>query len=60
MATRMLRQGGVMRCCIDTLESTVVEDMDDGDTIQCMHTDDPDHQLIYRDGAWEWHRQEMT
>jgi hypothetical protein len=26
----------------------------EGQQLQCFYVDSPDHRLIFRDGAWEW------
>jgi hypothetical protein len=45
-----LRLGGVMRCCIETLDTTEVEEKE-GDVLPCKYCRS---RLIVRDGAWEW------
>jgi len=45
-----LRIGGVMRCCIETLNTTPVSE-NDGDVLPCRYCKS---QLRVRDGAWEW------
>ncbi len=54
-----VRIGGLMRCCLDT-----IDDLDhnapaaipaEGQVLQCKYApDNPDHRMIFRDGAWEW------
>lgn len=51
-----LRIGGVMRCCIHTLDE--VENVegfvqDEGTVVPCKYCKSA---LWVRDGAWEWHR----
>jgi hypothetical protein len=53
---KQLRTGGVMRCCGETLFESLVEETE-GETVQCKYTDDPLHSLIFRDGSWEWNKQ---
>lgn len=45
-----LRIGGVMRCCIATLDDALVTE-NEGDTLDCRHCSS---RLRVRDGAWEW------
>jgi hypothetical protein len=45
-----LRIGGVMRCCIATLDEAIVTE-NEGDTLHCRWCKS---QLRVRDGAWEW------
>ncbi len=45
-----LRIGGVMRCCLETLETTAVEEKE-GDILPCKYCKS---SLRVRDGAWEW------
>jgi len=56
--TYFRRPGGLMRCCLDSLDSHMVTRMaagegppEDGDTntTQCCQM-----PLVHRDGAWEW------
>ena len=49
-----LRPGGVMRCCIATLEKRMASGPPhEGELLPCDHCSSG---LIYRDGAWEWNR----
>jgi hypothetical protein len=45
-----LRIGGVMRCCIHTLDNSLVREAE-GDTLRCHHCKS---RLRVREGAWEW------
>lgn len=45
-----LRIGGVMRCCIETLDTTPVIE-NEGDVLPCKYCSS---SLRVRDGAWEW------
>jgi hypothetical protein len=54
---KLLRPGGVMRCCYDTLHKATVKE-EEGEVLQCMYTEDPLHSLIFRRGYWEWNRPE--
>lgn len=51
-----VRIGGLTRCCLDTLRHRVAADASpkEGETLQCRHTSDPEHQMIYREGFWQW------
>lgn len=45
-----LRIGGVMRCCVETLNTTPVIESE-GDVLPCRYCSS---RLRVRDGAWEW------
>lgn len=51
--------GGLMRCCIATIDLLAAEspDMDvtEGQIATCRYADgDPAHNMIYKNGAWRW------
>jgi len=49
-----VRGGGLMRCCLrslDELEMTAAEMPKEGEKLHCIYCS---HDMIYRDGAWEW------
>ena len=51
-----LRPGGVMRCCVATLEKRALDNPPyEGERLPCDYCSSA---LIYRDGAWEWERDE--
>lgn len=52
-ARHMLRPGGVMRCCIATLEKRALSASPpaEGEKLPCDYCS---ASLVYRDGAWEW------
>jgi hypothetical protein len=48
-----------MRCCIESVEDLYPHGpglvADEGQQLPCKYNpDDPDHRMIFRDGAWEW------
>jgi hypothetical protein len=45
-----IRIGGMMRCCIHTLDNSIVREAE-GDTLRCHHCKS---RLRVREGAWEW------
>lgn len=50
-----VRPGGLMRCCLETLEKSMqgrAESPKEGETMQCKYHDG--EGMIYRNGAWEW------
>lgn len=56
-----IRIGGLMRCCIETVNILYAENpgmaATEGQTLQCKYApEDPDHRMRFRDGAWEWDR----
>lgn len=56
---RPIRYGGLMRCCIGTIqESTQVTKV--GDTLSCKWEIDPNNQkmIVALDGVWEWNHPE--
>ena len=49
-----VRGGGLMRCCLrslERLEVTADEAPKEGDTLHCIYCS---HDMICRDDAWEW------
>jgi uncharacterized protein (DUF1810 family) len=50
---KALRIGGVMRCCVETLNTTQVREVA-GEVLKCKYCSS---SLIFRDGAWEWNRE---
>lgn len=57
MSEHLLRQGGVMRCCVATLWLRMLEERppEEGEKLPCKWCSSG---LIYRDGAWEWDREQ--
>jgi hypothetical protein len=56
-----VRIGGLMRCCITTIDILYQENpgmaATEGQALQCQYAqDNPDHRMRFRDGAWEWDR----
>lgn len=55
-----LRSGGVMRCCIKTLEDALADgslvDGKQGDLLPCKYCRS---RLRFTDGAWEWDSEYM-
>lgn len=51
MAEPRIRIGGLMRCCIQSIQEYEDVAPADDDWLQCAHCNEA---LIYRDGAWEW------
>lgn len=51
----MIRQGGLMRCCIETIMLAAHGGtLDEAQPLQCRYIDAVEHRMRYRDGAWEW------
>lgn len=53
--------GGLMRCCLETIGDLYpagpAEVATEGQCLQCKYAaDNPDHRMIFRNGAWEWDR----
>lgn len=46
-----MRIGGLLRCCIQTLNMRQPDDEADGATLECDYCDS---RMIVRAGAWEW------
>ena len=45
-------QGGLMRCCINTLAQTKMDDAPkEGDTVDCQYCTS---SMIYRGDGWRW------
>lgn len=51
--TKPLRIGGVMRCCIHTLNVAKNLFEVEGEVLKCSFCTS---SLIFRDGEWEWNR----
>lgn len=55
--TYRVRQGGLMRCCLLSLDDAMVAATappKEGDTLRCAYGK-PDHgPMRFHDGAWEW------
>jgi hypothetical protein len=54
----VLRPGGLMRCCTQTVADLYPDGPaqlgTEGQTLQCKFTDSPNHRMVFRDGGWEW------
>lgn len=51
-----VRTGGLMRCCLATLEErmpTCADDPVEGEKLVCRYCSG---NMVFRDGAWEWDR----
>lgn len=52
-------QGGLFRCCIMSLENTILEDEPkEGDIIKCMYKYCT-NSMIYQGDGWKWNRDDM-
>lgn len=49
-----LRIGGVMRCCMETLDTTPVMETE-GEVLKCKHCR---QSLVFTDGCWGWREKE--
>lgn len=53
--------GGLMRCCLKSLDSAMAARADppiEGETMHCQYCSD-NSGMIFRDGAWEWNMPPM-
>ena len=53
-----VRPGGLMRCCLLTLDEEMniaTEKPKDGDTLHCKWCDDP-YGMVFVGGAWQWNK----
>lgn len=51
-----VRHGGLMRCCLHSLEDAMVKaekPPQEGDTLKCAYCSD-EWGMVFRDGAWQW------
>ncbi len=58
--TYRVRQGGLMRCCLQSLDDAMVAasaQPKEGDTARCAYCDD-EYGMVFRDGAWQWAKPE--
>lgn len=56
-----VRPGGLMRCCLATLQDRMAScapDPTEGEVIHCKFHDD-NGGMVFREGAWEWNRPPM-
>lgn len=51
--TLPIKIGGLMRCCIDTLDSAVLKSEEEGTVLECRHCKG---SMRVRNGKWEWNR----
>lgn len=51
--------GGLMRCCLDTLDTTRITERE-GDVLQCKYTDSKDHSMVVHNGCWQWNQSSET
>ncbi len=64
MARYLVRHGGLMRCCLASIDEEMQRRIDDeegpkeGDTLACKYCKAENGGMIFRDGAWEWNRPE--
>lgn len=52
----LVRHGGLMRCCIATLDEAMVaaeKPPEEGDKLTCKYCHE-EYGMVFRDGAWEW------
>ena len=53
---RLVRQGGLMRCCLATINETY-DVTEVGDMLDCKYENPGNKNLIVADdGVWEWNR----
>lgn len=54
--------GGLMRCCVATIEKFVEEhptdEVEEGLVLNCMYEKTRNKQIIFKDGAFRWNRDE--
>lgn len=51
MTDLLIRQGGLMRCCIKSLLDYAPADPEENEGHNCNWCSNP---MVFRDGAWEW------
>jgi len=54
----LVRYGGLMRCCLATLEEAMLnakEPPKEGDILACKYHP-KDNSMIFCDGGWEWNK----
>jgi hypothetical protein len=57
MSEYPLRPGGLMRCCLASLDEAMrerAEPPQEGETMHCKYCKPDNGGMIFRDGAWEW------
>ena len=53
MTAIRIRIGGLMRCCIQSLDQEAPLDPQEGETFHCLYCSD-EYGMRFRDDAWEW------
>lgn len=62
MAEYKVFHGGLMRCCLATLDEhmqAAEEPPKEGDVLPCKYHPD-DNSMIFTDGAWRWNQEGMN
>jgi len=57
MRTAEVRIGGLLRCCLASLDehmARATEDPKEGDKLECHYCKSPAGGMIFRNRAWEW------
>lgn len=52
---KTLQIGGVMRCCVETINEFDDSQSKEGDTVKCKYCED---KLTLQDGKWQWFSKE--
>jgi hypothetical protein len=51
--------GGLMRCCLATLDEHMLyatEDPEEDETLDCKYEEPGNKNMVFRDNAWQWNR----
>lgn len=55
-----INQAGLMRCCLDTIETLPDDDYPDGAVVGCKHESAGNAQIVLRRGVWRWNSGEQN
>jgi hypothetical protein len=53
-----IRPGGLMRCCIATIEARAGDAPIEGERLECLYC--KSREIVFHDGAWEWDKAQHT
>ena len=53
-----ISHGGLMRCCLVTIEELPDTEYVDGTVIDCKHESAGNKNIILKNGVWQWNNQQ--
>lgn len=56
-----VNQGGLMRCCLETIHQFAMEDVEreveEGHILDCKYEKPGNKRIILQNGAWRWNKE---